>query len=115
MEIGYTAGSRSWPHIDWVRNIKHKLSDNAISDLIYCSGAVFALAWNVFRMQLLPTVVDSFNEYFIDLGIIQMDPLGQNTDITTGEYTILDNGKNPTTFYDVELATPLGFFGANDT
>ena len=115
VQIGYTAGSRSRPRIDWARNIKRKLSGNAISDLTYRSSAVFALAWNMFRMQLPPTVVDSFNEYFIDSGIIRMDPSGQNREMATGEYTILDNGQNPTTFYDVELAPPSGFFGANYT
>lgn len=113
VQIGYTAGSRSRPRINWARNIKRKLSGDAAADLTYRSSSVFALAWNAFRMQLPDEVMDDFNKYFIESGIVRMDPSGQRQEVATGEYTILD--ASPIMFNDVELAPPSGFFGANYT
>jgi hypothetical protein len=114
VQLGYTAGSRSRPHIDWARNIRRKLPRGTITDLNYRSSSVFALAWNAFRMQLPAEVIKDFDDYLTDSEIFRMDPSGRKQKGEKGAYTICDEGE-PITFQNVEMAPPAGVVGANYT
>jgi len=113
VQLGYTAGARSWLCLGWARNLRRKLPNSRIRDLTYQSSSVFGLAWNMFQMQLPDEVIEDFNKWLEDSQIVKMNPSG-NQKRPSGKYTIC-NGENPVTFHDVELAPPAGVFGANYT
>ena len=113
MQLGYTAGARSHPRLGWARNLRWKLPNSRIRGLTEQSSSVFALDWNMFKMQLPDEVMDSFNRWLEDSEIVRMNPSGKRTR-ASGKYTIC-NGEDPVDFHNVELAPPAGVFGANYT
>ena len=118
VQTGYSAGSRSLPCFDWVRNILSKrLSNDAIDALDRETAHVFALFWMLIRRRLPSSVSDDLVDWMAETGIQRMnkdilrsfqDPEENNF----GEIE-LDIGDDLFSFQWAEFAPPSGVMAAN--
>lgn len=116
VQVGYSAGARSRPQFDWVRNLLRKPHNPALvakSD-VKCSS-VFAFAWQLMRARLPEEIISDFDNYLQATGLKRMDGNGQmgaEHGRRWGTYSIAA-GQNCFDFHNVELAPPTGVFGQN--
>jgi len=110
--IGYSAGSRSKPQFDWVKNLlSHNLTEEYKTRLDYESSSVFAVFWNMLRNRVPSAIIDDTTNFFNSIGIYRMDA-GKRLPSTKGTY-MLEIDDTPIEFHGVELAPPTGVFGVN--
>ncbi len=110
VQMGWSAGSRSRPHFDWVRNITAtRLSQHEVDVLDAEASSLFALTWQMMRSLLPPEVVADFNNFVKGTGIPRMDGNGQ---LASGTYQVSMDGER-FDFRDVELAPPGGVICRN--
>ncbi|RDB28016.1 hypothetical protein Hypma_002267 [Hypsizygus marmoreus] len=114
VQIGYSAGSRSSPKFDWVKNLlSNAHSDNTLAEINNDDSSVFAFAWQQLR-SLLPTpIIDDFDVYLNNTKIKRMDANGHlpsSQSQRSYSVKILDNEFD---FHHAELAPPTGVFGQN--
>ena len=121
VQIGFSAGSRSTPKFDWVKNItRRNLSDEAAHDMNYRASSAFALLWNLCLDILPDEVIGDFDDFFEKLNIARMSAsegaakefAGSEEPPVSGAYTIRI-GDFEFTFQDAELAPPSGVVGQN--
>lgn len=121
VQIGFSAGSRSAPKFDWVKNITcRNLSPSAVHDMNYRASSAFALLWNLCLDALPGEVLADFDEFFEKLNIARMnasegaakDFAGSEAPAASGAYSI-QIGDFEFTFKDVEMAPPSGVVGQN--
>ena len=75
VQIGFSAGARSAPKFDWVRNItSRKLPAHVIDDMDHRSSSAFALFWNLCRSSLPEEVMEDFDNFFEDCCLPRMHP-----------------------------------------
>ncbi len=108
--MGWSAGSRSSPHFDWVRNITAThLSESEVNTANREASSLFALAWQMMQSILPPEIVADFNNFVEAKGVPRMDGNGQ---LENGTYEVLIDGST-FTFCNVELAPPGGVICQN--
>ena len=108
--MGWSAGARSSPHFDWVRNITAThLSQSEVDASNIEASSLFALTWQMMQSILPSGVVADFNNFVKETGLPRMDG---NGDLVNGTYQVLVDGK-PFAFQNVELAPPGGVICQN--
>lgn len=130
MQLGYSAGARSAPKFDWVRNIVRERSFpiGTREERDRESSCAFALLWNLARNKVPAEVIADLEQFAEDLKIGRMDDHGTMAGDgggaagmagtiagaagSTGTYS-LQSGENIFTFHGVELAPPTGVMAAN--
>ncbi|EMD31660.1 hypothetical protein CERSUDRAFT_119471 [Gelatoporia subvermispora B] len=110
-QVGWSAGSRSAPKFNWVRNLKSKsLAWEQVRSLDFRASSVFALLWNMAQNRLPEEVRQDFKAWLETSGIHRM------TRETPGEekgcYGIYDDPMR-LLFRDVPMAPPGGVCAFN--
>lgn len=112
LQEGFSAGARSAPQFDWVKNIlSKKVSPGTISEHKFDTCSVFALFWNKAKRYMPPEIYVDFEQWFVELGVTRMHAAGPSQS-PQGSYTLSIAGE-PITFENVEMAPPAGVFGWN--
>ncbi|KAF8809194.1 hypothetical protein BYT27DRAFT_7284279 [Phlegmacium glaucopus] len=114
VQIGYSAGSRSSPSFDWVKNLlskKHSPEEKVAMDVKESSA--FALMWNMIRSRLPQEILDDFNKFTTSTNIRRMDANGHMADEKGQTFYSASIGEDQFDFHDAELAPPSGVFGKN--
>lgn len=120
VQIGFSAGARSVPKFDWVRNItSRKLPAHVIDDMDHRSSSAFALFWNLCRSSLPEEVMEDFDNFFEDCCLPRMHPCNgaagdpiNHSQCMAGDYSI-QIGDNKFVFKNAERAPPAGVCGQN--
>lgn len=116
VQLGVSAGARSKPSLDWVKNItSRRLSSDFIEDLDRKAAHAFSLLWMLMRRRLPEELTDDLVTWLTETGIYRMNKdvvrgLREQTDV--GEIE-LDIGGNTFNFQWAELAPPSGAMAAN--
>ncbi|KAJ3891722.1 hypothetical protein GG344DRAFT_76645 [Lentinula edodes] len=108
---GWSAGSRSKPAFDFVRNFLSSKSDAEKHSLRYEAASAFALFWNMI-CALGPDEVLSDIEHFLSTSNIYGMDANLHAGGTENIYTVPINGL-PITFRDARMAPPSGVFARN--
>jgi hypothetical protein len=108
---GWSAGARSSPQFDWVRNLLRKTSPDADAQLRFEAASAFALLWNLCQALLPPEVIQDFRNFIDDSGIYRMDPSAA-TGNPAQQYEVLTE-EGPVLFRNAEMAPPCGVFARN--
>lgn len=121
VQLGISAGARSKPAIDWVKNISSKrLSDDFVDDLDRKTAHAFAILWMLIRRRLPDEVSDDLVTWLAESGIFRMnkevvrrfrEQSGHDSE-GLGEIE-LDIGGYSFNFQWAELAPPTGVMAAN--
>lgn len=119
VQMGFSAGSRSAPQFDWVRNITNrKLPKGVVDELDYRSSSIFALFWNLCRDLLPSEIMDDFDNFFDQFNMVRMSSekgaakefIAKNT--TRGDYMV-QVGETEFVFSNAEMAPPSGVCAQN--
>ncbi|TFY51964.1 hypothetical protein EVJ58_g10279, partial [Rhodofomes roseus] len=112
---GYSAGSRSHPTFDWMRNLQSKkTSAEAAASNDMAISSAFALFWNLMRARLPDELLESCDAYLAENGFCRMDgnrTMGAGSD-GRGSYFVQKGGQ-VIEFQNEELAPPAGVMGVN--
>lgn len=116
VQLGISAGSRSTPAIDWVKNIKPgELDADLVDDLDLRTAHAFSLLWMLIRRRLPDEISDDLVTWLMETGIYRM-----NKDAVRGLREQSDGGKielkiggDTFNFQWAELAPPSGVMAAN--
>ena len=120
VQIGYSAGARSAPAFNWVRNLTRKLPDQVVANKDYQASSAFALFWNLCRDFLPEKIMGTFDVFLDHCNMVRMKSgqgaaaefiEGEGVGIY-GEYTVCI-GDDEFIFKDAEMAPPSGVFGQN--
>ncbi|KAI0755594.1 hypothetical protein C8Q74DRAFT_1169340, partial [Fomes fomentarius] len=113
VQTGYTAGSRSKPSFDWVRNLlwKRELTPEFLATADHHTSCLFAIFWNICRNHLPAEVIEPWVAYNAEHMLPRMDG-GLRSDRDTGDVTI-ELGDDSVTFRNMELAPACGLLGQN--
>lgn len=107
--VGYSAGSRSAPAFDWVKNLRSKnVQQDAIVAMNYRISSAFAIFWNLCRSWLPEQIIKDFDDFMVKSGILAMGSVNG----TNGDYTA-QVGDGTHIFNDVQLAPPQGVMAVN--
>jgi len=115
VQVGISAGARSKPSLDWVKNILKKHSDDFVDDLDRKTAHAFSLLWMLIRRRLPDKLSDDLVTWMAETGIYRMNKeavRGFWENSATGEIE-LDIGGNSFDFQWAELAPPSGAMAAN--
>jgi hypothetical protein len=116
VQVGISAGARSNPTLDWVRNITtRQLSDDSVDDLDRKTAHAFSILWMLIRRKLPDELSDDLVTWLIETGIYRMNKdvvRGFREQDDKGEIE-LDIGGNSFNFQWAELAPPSGVMAAN--
>jgi hypothetical protein len=116
VQLGISAGSRSKPMINWVKNIlSNRLSDDFVDDLDRKAAHAFGLLWMLIRRKLPDELSDDLVTWLTETGIYRMNKdavRGFQEQSDVGEIE-LDIGGNSFNFQWAELAPPSGVMAAN--
>jgi hypothetical protein len=118
VQLGISAGARSKPSIDWVKNITSKrLSGDFVDDLDQKTAHAFSLIWMLIRRKLPHELSDDLVTWLTETGIYWMNKAavrlgGFREQNTSGEIE-LDIDGNSFDFQWAELAPPTGVMAAN--
>ncbi|RDB30477.1 hypothetical protein Hypma_007129 [Hypsizygus marmoreus] len=114
VQVGYSAGSRSSPKFDWVKNLlSNAHSDDALAEINDDDSSVFAFAWQQLRSLLPMPVIDDFDLYLNGTKIKRMDANGHLPSSKSQRSYSVKIGDNEFDFHHAELAPPTGVFGQN--
>lgn len=110
--IGYSAGSRSAPKFDWVKNLlSRNLTEEYKTRIDYEASSAFAVFWNMLRNRVPGSIIKDTTDFCNSIGIYRMDG-GKRLSSSEGTYMLEVDGI-PIEFHNVELAPPTGVFGVN--
>jgi hypothetical protein len=116
VQVGISAGARSKPAVDWVKNINSKrLSEDFVDELDRKTAHVFSLFWMLIRKRLPDELSDDLVTWLAKTGIYRMNKeavQGFREQSDGGEIE-LDIGGNYFNFQWAELAPPSGVIAAN--
>ncbi|KAF8315567.1 hypothetical protein F5887DRAFT_1072859 [Amanita rubescens] len=111
VQVGFSAGSRSAPAFDWVRNLPKNADPEVSREINANVSAAFALFWNLCRFWLPDPVIDDIDNFMETTGIYPMDG-NSRTGKLDGKYTIVA-GDLEFEFTDARLAPPAGVVSQN--
>ena len=118
VQVGVSAGARSKPSINWVKNIStRRLSDDFVDDLDHKTAHAFSHLWMLIQRKLPDELSDDLVTWLKETGIYRMNKevvkawafQGQDEE---GEIE-LDIGGNTFNFQWAGLAPPSGVMAAN--
>jgi hypothetical protein len=116
VQVGVSAGARSKPSLDWVRNItSNQLSDNLLDDVDQKTAHAFSLLWMLIRQKLPNELSDDMVTWLTETGIYWMNKKavpGLQEPTKVGEIE-LDIGGNSFNLKWAEQAPPSGVMAAN--
>ena len=116
VQVGVSAGARSKPSLDWVRNItSNHLSHKSVDDLDQKTAHAFSLLWMLIRRRLPDELSDDLVTWLTESGIYRMNKdmvQGLQEQSVVGEIE-LDIGGDTFNFQWAELAPPSGVIAAN--
>ena len=115
VQVGLSAGSRSKPSLDWVKNILSKHSDAFVDSLDRKTAHAFALFWMLIRRRLPNELTDDLVTWLVETGIYRMNKemvQGIREKSDTGEIELDIDGES-FDFQWAELAPPSGVIAAN--
>jgi hypothetical protein len=116
VQVGISAGARSKPSLDWVKNITSKqLLEEFVDDLDQKTAHAFSLLWMLIRRKLPSELSDDLVTWLAETGIYRMNKdavRGLREQNGEGEIE-LDIGGNVFNFQWAELAPPSGVMAAN--
>jgi hypothetical protein len=116
VQLGISAGSRSKPTIDWVKNILSKrLTEDFVDTLDRRTAHAFSLLWMLIRRRLPDELSDDLVTWLTETGIYRMNKeavQGLREQSDEGEIE-LDIGGDTFNFQWAELAPPSGVMAAN--
>jgi hypothetical protein len=116
VQVGVSAGARSKPSLDWVRNITpNRLSDKSVDDLDQKTAHAFSLFWMLIRRTLPSELSDDLVKWLTDTGIYRMNKKavqGLQSPTEVGKIE-LDIGGNSFNLEWAEQAPPSGVMAAN--
>jgi hypothetical protein len=115
VQVGISAGARSNPSLDWVKNItSRRLSEDFVDDLDLKTAHAFSLLWMLIRKKLPDELSDDLVTWLVKTGIYRMnkDVVRGFREQDDGEIE-LDIGGNSFNFQWAELAPPSGVMAAN--
>ena len=115
VQVGVSAGARSKPSLDWVKNIITKHSGSFVDHLDCKTAHAFSLLWMLIRRRLPDELSDDLVTWMAETGIYRMNKevvQGFREKTDTGEIE-LDIGGNSFNFQWAELAPPSGVMAAN--
>jgi hypothetical protein len=114
VQVGYSAGSRSSPKFDWVKNLLSKRhSAEAIEDMNIKTSSACAFMWNLVRSRLPAEVVDDFANFITDAELVRMDANSVMMEADgKGVYTV-NIGEDQFDFHKAELAPLTAVFAEN--
>jgi hypothetical protein len=113
--VGYSAGSRKAPAaFDWVKNLLSTThTPEAIQAKNVKSSSVCALVWNMMRSRVPDEVLEDFDRFMSEEGLMRMDAKSAMArEGGRGGYTI-QIGDTQFDFDRAELAPPTGVFAEN--
>ena len=116
IQLGISAGARSKPSLNWVRNITSKqLSNDFVDDLDRKSAHAFSLLWMLIHQRLPDELSDDLVTWLTKSGIYWMnkDAVCGLQEETNGEGIELEIGGNTFHFQWPEHAPPSGVMAAN--
>jgi hypothetical protein len=116
VQVGVSAGARSKPSLDWVKNITSKrLSNNYVDDLDQKTAHAFSLLWMLIRRRLPDDLSDDLVTWLAETGIFRMnkDVVGGLREQNDEGEIELEIGGNSFNFQWAELAPPSGVMAAN--
>ena len=111
VQVGFSAGSRSAPAFDWVRNLPAKIDPTERDKMNKNISAAFALFWNLCRFWLPPVVINDIDKFMEDTKIYPMDG-SACTGKLSGKYEVIVDGVE-FEFTDARLAPPAGVVAQN--
>lgn len=115
VQVGLSAGSRSKPSLDWVKNILSRHSDAFVDSLDRKTAHAFALFWMLIRRRLPNQLTDDLVTWLAETGMYRMNKemvKGLREKSDTGAIE-LDIGDDFFDFQWAELAPPSGVIAAN--
>jgi hypothetical protein len=115
VQVGVSAGARSKPSLDWVRNLTSKLSDDSVDDLDQKTAHAYSLLWMLIRRRLPEELSDDLVGWLADTGFHRMNKKavqGLQEPTAKGEIE-LEIGGYLFNFDWAELAPPSGVMAAN--
>lgn len=116
VQVGVSAGARSKPSLDWVRNLtSKKLSDDSVDVLDQKTAHAYSLLWMLIRRRLPQELSDDLVEWLTSTGIHRMNKKavqGLQEPTEKGEIE-LEIGGYFFNFDWAELAPPSGVMAAN--
>jgi hypothetical protein len=113
--VGYSAGSRKAPAaFDWVKNLLATThTPEAMQAKNVKSSSVCALVWNMMRSRLPDEVLEDFDRFLLEEGLMRMDAKSAMArEGSRGVYTI-QIGETQFDFGRAELAPATGVFAEN--
>ena len=114
IQTGYSAGARSQPSFNWVRNVTSRKETSAefLALSNFRTSCLFALSWNICRSVLPGSgIMDDWVDFLDKNRLPRMDG-GVSTQSSTGDVTI-NLGDTPITFHNMELAPASGLLNQN--
>lgn len=113
-QIGYSAGSRSKPFFDWVKNLlSRRFGAKQVYDLNYKTSSAFAAFWNACQAWLPPEILQDMADFMEATNIPSMEASKQFA-ARTGTYSVV--AKNVEfKFSNALLTPPAGVMARNYT
>ena len=109
--MGYSAGSRSKPAFDWVKNLSKRKDVVAAADkLNYDGSSTFALFWNMVKVFVPEEIVNDYTTFIEDNKLHRMDA-NQRLMGDRGAYRMQIGDEM--FHFKAELAPPAGVYGEN--
>ena len=113
-QIGYSAGSRSKPVFDWVKNLlSRRFGAKQVHDLNYKTSSAFAAFWNMCQAWLPPEILQDIADFMEATNIPSMEATKQFA-ARTGTYSVVAKDIK-FKFSDALLAPPVGVMARNYT
>ncbi len=113
IQTGYSAGARSKPSFNWVRNIisRNDTSADFLASSDFRTSCLFALGWNMCRSVLPRDVMEEWETFLEAKRLPRMDA-GVGTQSASGNVTV-PLGDTSVTFHGMELAPASGLLNQN--
>ncbi|KAF8228512.1 hypothetical protein L208DRAFT_1291263 [Tricholoma matsutake] len=114
VQVGYSAGSRSSPKFDWVKNLlSAQHTPEVVEAMNVKASSACAFVWNLICSRLPTEVIEDFERFITDAELVRMDADSLMAEAAgKGVYTV-NIGEDQFDFHKVELAPATGVFAEN--
>ncbi|KAF8233007.1 hypothetical protein L208DRAFT_1269135, partial [Tricholoma matsutake] len=114
VQVGYSAGSRSSPKFDWVKNLlSAQHTPEVVEAMNVKASSACAFVWNLIRSWLPTEVIEDFEKFITDAELVCMDADSLMAKAAgKGVYTV-NIREDQFNFHKAELAPATGVFAEN--
>ncbi|KAF8230741.1 hypothetical protein L208DRAFT_1280486 [Tricholoma matsutake] len=110
VQVGYSAGSRSSPKFDWVKNLlSARHTPEVVEAMNVKASSACAFVWNLICSRLPTEVIEDFEKFITDAKLVHMDADSLMLKQLEKVYTLSTSGRT----HKVELAPATGVFAEN--